>query len=860
MGSKISLALVAPVDAGKTTLSESLLYNAGSIRKVGRVDTGDTFLDTNVYERERGITIFSKLAGLKIGELDVTLVDTPGHVDFSGEMERALNVTDVSVLLINASDSVQGHTKTLWKLLKARNIPTFIFVNKMDINGTDKDKVLKDIKRELTPEAVDFTDTQSEAFFEDIATGSEALLSEFLENGFIEAKSIKAAVSNRLIFPVFYGAALKNEGVKELMAGLEKYIDNPARKDSFAAVCYKISKDKTGNRETFLKITGGSLKAREIINGEKVNEIRLYSGDKYVVTQEAFAGDICAVTGLKDVKAGMAVGNEKTPPESVLEPVLKYAVKYPDDVDSVTMLNILKNIEEEDPGLMTEYNESVKEISVHLMGEVQTEILARRVEEMANIKISFSTGKVLYKETINDVVEGVGHFEPLRHYAEVHLKLEPLAAGSGLEFASAVSVNDLQLNWQRLILTHLKERIHKGVLTGSPLTDVKITLVAGKDHLKHTEGGDFRQATYRAVRQGLMQAESVLLEPFYNYELIVPDNAVGRAMSDIDRMSGNSNVVYKSDGFTTLTGTAPVATLNGYGATVLAYTRGTGHLSLSLAGYEPCHNAEEVVEKIGYNPQTDVKNTADSVFCSHGVGTVVAWYDVPNYMHLPFTVYENNVSVDEGSSIFCIRNAPVKSEVFVTTEEIDAIIKRTAYSNKKGEAVAYKGMSAALKRRARTVAKPMPKPSQYIGTEAKKRYILVDGYNVVHAWRELADIAERDINGAAGRLIDIASNYAGMLEVDLILVFDAYKVSGHNTEETDFNNIKVVYTKTAETADRYIERYAHQNAKKYDITVITSDGVEQVIIRGEGCHLMSSMDFYEDYERRMQELRDKYNI
>ncbi len=849
--SKKVIGILAHVDAGKTTLSEALLYETGNIRKLGRVDNKDCFLDTNSYERERGITIFSKIARLNFEDREFVLVDTPGHVDFSGEMERVLDVLDTAILLINASDGVQAHTKTVWKLLSARHIPTFIFVNKMDLLYNNREKILENIRKELSKETIDFSDTETEAFFEDVATGSESLLEEYMENLSISDESIKSAIASGEIFPCFFGSALKQTGVKEFLNGLLRFSPKQQVGNDFGAICYKITKDKTGNRLVHLKITGGSLKVKDTLLNEKVNEIRLYSGDKYESVGVVTAGDICAVTGIKDIKQGDRIGNAKKGLPSAVEPVLTYAVKYPDDVDCISMHNYLLEIEEEEPGLKVEFNEETKDIYVHLMGEVQTEILTRQIEDRYNIKVSFGNGRILYKETINNIVEGVGHFEPLRHYAEVHLRMEPLEQGMGLVFESEVDVDLLALNWQRLIMTHLSERVHKGVLTGSPITDMKITLVSGRAHLKHTEGGDFRQATYRAVRQGLMMAESVLLEPFYFYELVVPDSAVGRAMTDIDRMWGNSTVSESSNGRTVLTGTAPVATLNGYAKEVLAYTKGQGSLSLSLAGFEPCHNTEEVLAARHYSPENDLKNPCDSVFCSHGAGTVIPWYEVYEHMHLPLS-FEKKTEEEAPSVI--TRDRSTSKEIFVTTEEIDEIINKTAHANQKSRQSAYKGKSAAMMERQRIGGRKTEKEVVYKGTTFKEKYMLIDGYNVVHAWPELNDIASRDINGAAGRLCDIVSNYSAMTGIKTILVFDAYKVPGHKTEEITYNNICVVYTKTAETADHYIERYAHENGKKYDIFVVTSDGVEQVIIRGAGCHLMSSRDFYTDYEERSNNL------
>lgn len=850
---KIVTGILAHVDAGKTTLSEALLYEAGILKKKGRVDTKDSFLDNNAWERERGITIFSKVARLSLGDLELILTDTPGHVDFSGEMERALNICDQAILIINASDGVQAHTKTVWKLLRARRIPTFIFVNKTDLPGFDRDRLLNNLKKELSPEATDFSGMHTEQFYEEVATASEELLDSYMEKGNLTDAEIAGAIGDSRVFPVFFGSALKGDGVGAFLEALKTYSYSPATGNSFGAVCLKITRDKAGNRLTHLKLTGGSLKVKDVLDEEKINEIRLYSGEKYEAVNEVRATDICAVTGLKNSRPGHTYGNVTNVTDTVIEPVLTYAVKYPDDVDCTTMHRILTELEEEEPNLKVEYSEATREIYVHLMGEVQTEILTREIEERYNIKVSFGVGNILYKETIENTVEGVGHFEPLRHYAEVHLKMEPLYRGAGLQFETDVSTDDLALNWQRLILTHLQEKEHRGVLTGSPITDIKITLVAGKAHLKHTEGGDFRQATYRAVRQGLMMAESTLLEPFYFYELTVPENAVGRAMTDIDRMWGTAEISEQHDGISVITGKAPVSTLNGYAKEVAAYTKGLGTLSVSLAGYEPCHNALEVIEARAYSPENDLRNTPDSVFCSHGAGTVIPWHEVYNYMHLP--LIDDRVADTDSPAPIAAPTAERK-EIFVTTEEIDEIINKTAYANRSGRQGSFKGISESMREKRRIGGKPInPTTASKKAAPPKEKYMLIDGYNVVHAWEELNGIAEKDLNGAAGRLMDIVSNYSAITGIKTILVFDAYKVPGHSTEEIKYHNITVVYTKTAETADRYIERYAHENGKNYDIVVVTSDGVEQVIIRGAGCTLMSSRDFYEDCNRKNEDLK-----
>ncbi len=835
---KIVTGILAHVDAGKTTLSESLLYASGAIRKAGRVDTGDAFLDYNRWERDRGITIYAKFARIPLKDKEIILADTPGHVDFSGEMERTLNICDQAILIISATDGIQSHTRTVWRLLRAHDIPTFIFVNKTDLPGPSRAETIKALKEGLSSEIVDFSERGTDSFYEDIATGSEELLDLYMKDGSVPDEKICGAVRDCRIFPLMFGSALKQEGTEEFLEVLEKYSVNPATLPDFGAVCVKIDKDKGGNRLTHLKVTGGTLKVKDLINGEKINEIRLYSGEKYESVKEVSATEICAVTGLKNSRQGDVYGSETRAFESVIEPVLVYALEFPRGTDKQVMYRNLCELMEEEPGLQVEYNEETKDIFVHLMGEVQTEIIAGEIKDRFGVTVSFGTGKILYKETIEDTVEGVGHFEPLRHYAEVHLLMEPLPRGKGLQFESEVSVNDLALNWQRLVLTHLSEKVHRGVLTGSPITDMKITLVAGRAHLKHTEGGDFRQATYRAVRQGLMQASSVLLEPFYFYELRVPENTVGRAMTDIDRMSGTATVTGVDNGLTEITGRAPVSALNGYGAEVAAYTKGLGSLSVSLAGYDRCHNTEEVLERIGYDAASDLRNPCDSVFCSHGSGVAVPWDEVFEYMHLPLTL---GVNASDDDTYELLQAAPTeRSEAFLTVEEVDRIIDRAGNSNRKGEK--------------HVRSRQDPKPVVYKGYTAKEKYLLIDGYNLVHAWDELKDISERDINAAAGRLMDLVSDYSGMTGLNTILVFDAYKLKNHPTEEFLYHNIRVVYTKTAETADRYIERYAHENGRKFDIVVVTSDGAEQIIIRGGGCTLQSCREFVKDYETRKKNL------
>lgn len=839
--SKIVTGILAHVDAGKTTLSESLLYTAGVIRKAGRVDTRDAFLDFNRFERDRGITIYAKFARLPLEDKEIILADTPGHVDFSGEMERTLNICDQAILIISATDGIQSHTKTLWRLLRDHKIPTFIFVNKTDLPCPSRKEITESLKVGLSSEVIDFSDRDSESFYEEAATGSDEMLDAFLNTGKIPEEMIKGAIADSKIFPVMFGSALKQDGVEEFLKLLSDYSVTPEVHSDFGAVCVKIDRDKGGNRLTHLKVTGGKLKVKDLINGEKINEIRLYSGERFESVSEVTATEICAVTGLKETNQGEVYGCETRAPQSVIEPVLIYSAEFPQGTDKQAMYRNLCELMEEEPGLKVEYNEETKDIFVHLMGEVQTEILAATIKERFGTDISFGTGKILYKETITDVVEGVGHFEPLRHYAEVHLLMEPIERGKGLIFESTVSVNDLSLNWQRLVLTHLGEKIHRGVLTRAPITDMKITLVAGKSHLKHTEGGDFRQATYRAVRQGLMMANSILLEPFYFYELRVPEVSVGRAMTDIDRMCGTAVISGVEDGFSIITGKAPVSTLNGYAKEVAAYTKGTGSLSVSLAGYEECHNTEEVVAAMGYDPTLDNRNSPDSVFCSRGSGVIVPWNEVYEHMHLPLTLGADETDGDEELKVLGPRST---GNTFLTVEDVDHIVDSAGGFNRKPD---------NRPREKRTEAKTVV----YKGTKVKEKVLVIDGYNLVHAWDELKELSEVDINSAAGRLMDYVSDYAGMTGLKVVLVFDAYRLKDHKSEEITYHNIGVVYTKTAETADRFIERYAYENGKKYDVVVVTNDSAEQVMIMASGCTRLPCSEFIRDYKARKTNLSEQ---
>lgn len=858
---KLVTGIVAHVDAGKTTLSESILYQTGSIRKLGRVDTKDAFLDTNELERARGITIFSKQAIVKYGDTELILLDTPGHVDFSAEMERTLQTLDYAILVVSGADGVQGHTLTLWTLLRKYKVPAFIFVNKMDQKGTSKQNILIELKKKLDESCIDFGEEGTENFYEEIAVCDEELLSEYMDQGSIAKDSIKQYIAKRKIFPCFFGSALKLTGVDEFLAGFDDYTQEPVYQEEFGARVFKITRDEQGNRLTHMKITGGSLKSKMLLTNktaktdeqdvweEKVNQIRIYSGEKFDAVPEAQAGCVCAVTGLTKTKPGEGFGIESGTWNPVLEPVLGYKLILPDGCDPAMMLPKLRQLEEEVPELHIVWDEFLQEIRVQIMGEVQTEILKTIIKQRFNVDVGFGTGKILYKETIEDVVEGVGHFEPLRHYAEVYLLLEPLERGSGMRFEADCSEDILDRNWQRLVMTHLLEKEHKGVLTGSAITDIKITLVTGRAHQKHTEGGDFRQATYRAVRQGLKQAKSVLLEPYYEFELEVPQQMVGRAMTDVDKMFGTCEITSAEGDMTVLKGEAPVATMWEYPKEVIAYTKGQGKLTCSLKGYGKCHNEQEVIEQIGYDSESDFVNPTGSVFCAHGSGFLVEWDQVKEYMHLESILSENKSQDMQLQACEIAPKGPVDD--WIDTDEIDAILARTYNSNKKE-------VSRSRYQKKKKEFSNTPVTKTWKAPEKRDEYLLVDGYNIIFAWEELNELAKQSVDGARGKLMDILCNYQGMKKCEVILVFDAYRVQNHQTEILDYHNIHVVYTKEAETADQYIEKFAHQNASKYKITVATSDGIEQIIIRGQGCQLLSARELEAEVKAMETHIRTDY--
>lgn len=854
---RLCIGILAHVDAGKTTLSEAMLYTCGVIRKLGRVDSRDAFLDTYEMERERGITIFSKQAMLRMDDLEISLLDTPGHVDFSAEMERTLQVLDYAILVVSGMDGVQGHTRTLWKLLERYQVPTYLFINKMDQQGTDPAGLMTEIKEKLSDNCTDFGTEDKSSIYESAALCEEALLNQYLEQGEISDRDIARLIVERKIFPCYFGSALKMDGVKSLLDGIRNYGMCPKFGTELGARVFKILRDTQGNRLTYVKITGGALKVKDVLSylpknaedgqiAEKVNQIRIYSGEKYETVDVAEAGCICALTGLTGTYPGQGLGMEKDSPEPVLEPVLTYQMILPQEVHPAAFLPKLRMLEEEDPMLHVLWSEELQEIQVQVMGQVQLEILQRQIRERFDVLVVFGAGKIVYKETIADRVEGIGHFEPLRHYAEVHLILEPGEPGSGMQFILGCSEEMLDKNWQRLILTHLEERTHRGVLTRSPLTDVKITVAGGRAHLKHTEGGDFRQATYRAVRQGLMQAQSVLLEPYYDFVLELPSEHVGRAMTDMSQREAETEAPEIDGNHALLKGRGPVSTLWDYAKEVAAYTRGEGSFSCVTGGYGPCHNAQEIVDEIGYIPEEDMANPTGSVFCSHGSGFYVEWDKVPQYMHVESVLGASGETPDEESvwQEYQMRRSREQesSEQWIGVDEVDRILDKTFYANRKEGFTPHKGIAH---RKRQTKQAQVREYGQENAKPAIKRekYLLVDGYNVIFAWEELNELAKVNIDGARGRLMDILCDYQGIRKCHLIVVFDAYRVKGHPTEISDYHNIHVVYTKEAETADQFIEKFAHENGRKYDVTVATSDGLEQIIIRGQGCGLISAREF-----------------
>ena len=864
------IGLLAHVDAGKTTLSEAILYTTGTTRKLGRVDNRDAYLDTYALERERGITIFSKQAVCRLGNVTVTLLDTPGHVDFSAEMERTLNVLDYAVLVISGADGVQGHTETLWSLLKRYRVPTFLFINKMDQPGTVQEVLLSELQKRLSESCVDFAlldgqkENVPEEVWETIAMSEEELLEQYLENGSIPEQEIRRLIRQRKLFPCYFGSALKLKGVEELLNGLERWMGeiNSDQDTAFGAKVFKISRDEQGSRLTHLKITSGRLKVKDFLQEkgkepEKVNQIRIYSGMKYETVNEAMPGMICAVTGPLNTYPGQGIGREAESELPVLEPVLTYRVELPEECDAHKMLADLKQLEEEEPELHITWNEQAQEIQVQVMGEVQIEVLKSLVAERFGVDIRLDAGSIVYKETITAAVEGVGHFEPLRHYAEVHLLMEPGEPGSGLQFFAQCSEDFLDRNWQRLILTHLEEKHHRGVLTGSEITDMQITLIAGRAHQKHTEGGDFRQATYRAVRQGLCEAAAEgcvqLLEPYYAFKLEVPSEYAGRAMTDLERMKGTFEPPEVDGENMVLSGVVPVATMQNYQREVVSYTKGRGRVSCVLQGYFPCHNAVEVVQNTRYEAELDLADPTGSVFCAHGAGFVVPWYEVKHYMHiqtgLPVLGQEACAAPEPNRSGWNAHSGggSTSAPFGADDKELEAIFTRTYGESKRK--LSYDSGPRQVVYDAGTYNRTKKE-------EPVEEYLLVDGYNILYAWDELRELMKVTLDGARHRLMDMLCNYQGYRRCNLIVVFDAYKVAGGTGSVQDYHNIHVVYTKEAETADQYIEKFAHEMGRKYRVTVATSDGLEQVIIRSQGCLLMSASDLAEDMERVSRQIEE----
>ena len=884
---KVTVGILAHVDAGKTTLAEAILYRTGTLRRLGRVDHQDAFLDTDAMERARGITIFSKQAKFVLGDFDVTLLDTPGHVDFSAEMERTLQVLDYAVLVISGADGVQGHVETLWRLLSRYQIPTVLFINKMDQEGTEEDTLLLQLQKQLGEHCIEVCSMRADAsdslqpceapvpvpdFWENVAMCQEDLLERYLDGDTLTWEDAALLVKERKLFPCFFGSALKVCGVDALLSGLSKLMKESEYTEEFGARVFKITRDETGKRLTHMKLTGGSLFTRQSLRGqtadgqeweEKADQIRIYNGSGYEQVQQAAAGEICSVTGLSKTYAGEGLGAQTEPVLPLLEPVLTYQIELPPDCDAHTMLRNLRQLEEEEPELSIVWEEASSEICAQVMGEVQMEILKNQIRERFGVPVSFGQGSIVYRETIAAPVEGVGHFEPLRHYAEVHLLLEPLERGMGLQFASAVSEDVLDRNWQRLVLTHLEEKRHKGVLCGAEITDMKITLVNGRAHIKHTEGGDFRQATYRALRQGLMRAQNVLLEPVYSFRLEIPQEQIGRAMTDIQRMNGTFEPPQTEGEFAILCGSAPVACMRGYQQEVTSYSRGRGKLFCTLQGYAVCHNAEEVMAAAGYDPEADMENPPSSVFCAHGAGFVVPWDQVEDYMHLEaFSPLhekdpaEENEAAQGHNAGYFVRERKETPETFVSEEELEEIFKRTYYQNsepksKKGYQKRCREEAPArrLMERSRAAEADRSKP--------RERYLLVDGYNIIFSWEMLRELSKVNIESARNLLMDVLCDYQGFNGCTLILVFDAYRVEGGQERVFNYHNIHVVFTKEAETADQYIEKTVHKIGKKADVTVATSDALEQVIIYGQGARRMAARELLEEVELTREKVLER---
>lgn len=825
MKKKLAIGILAHVDAGKTTLCEGLLYLTGSIRKKGRVDHGDAYLDTHMLEKKRGITIFSKQANFKTDTISVTLLDTPGHVDFSTEAERILSVLDYAILVISGSEGVQAHTETLWKLLRRYGIPTFIFVNKMDLSGADETNIMTSLHKRISEGCINFSSAETKEKFENIALSDEDLFDSFIDKGKLSDTDIAGAIKKCKVFPCFFGAALHLRGIEEFILGLDRFTLSRTYSDEFGARVFKITRDPQGARLTHIKIMGGSLAVRTEIEyssrsgdslNEKISQIRLYSGTKFEQTDKVSAGDICTVTGLSATFPGQGLGFEKAAPSPILEPVLNYRISLPAGSDPRTFLPKLMQLSEEDPQLHIVWNEHLREIHAQLMGEIQIEVLKSLVKERFDLDIEIDCGKIMYRETILAPVEGIGHFEPLRHYAEVHLLLEPLSTGSGLIFASCCDQNLLDINWQRLILTHLYEKTHLGVLTGSPITDMKISLIAGRASLSHTEGGDFRQATYRAVRQGLMKAKSVLLEPYYEFAIEVPMQQLGRAINDIRMMGGSFSNPTDDGEMATFTGTAPVSAMREYASELAAYTKGRGRLSCAVSHYAKCQNEQQVIEEYGYDPERDLENTPDSVFCAHGAGFPVKWNKVESYMHI-----DTNLNLGGGLRPSEIMPKVINRNLDIDERELEAIMLREFGPIKRPE---YGVIRSSCDNSGSSNVKTEPNANR----PSKKDYLIIDGYNIIFAWESLRELAKSDIAAARKQLMDIMSNYCGYKKGEVILVFDGYKVKGNTGERFNYHSIHVAYTKENETADMFIEKLIAQIGKNYAVRVASSDGMIQL--------------------------------
>lgn len=859
----IVLGILAHVDAGKTTLAESLLYEQGTIRKIGRVDHQNAFLDTHPIERKRGITVFSKQANFRLNQKYISLLDTPGHVDFSAEMERTLQVLDYAVLVISALDGIQGHVKTLWRLLEFYNVPTFVFVNKMDQDGAEKEQILSHLKLYLSDSCIDFSAEKNNSFFEDIAMCDEKLMEKYIFKGEISVDDIKKHISSRRIFPCFFGSALKFIGIKEFIYGLDKYIKLKKYPEKFAAKVFKISRDEQGNRLTHLKITGGNLKVKTVITNqlnkneiqekddiwtEKVDRIRVYSGSSYELVNEVEEGMICAVIGLNRTFSGEGLGFEKSSKRSQIDAVLSYKIISDENVDTNVLLDKMLKIEEEFPELKVVFYEKVNEIHVHVMGEVQIEILKNQIKERFDINVYFENGSIVYKETVIDLTEGVGHYEPLRHYAEVHLLIEPANKGDGIVVENMCSTDELDINFQKLILTHILEKKHVGVLTGSEITDIKITLVSGRSHIKHTDGGDFRQATYRAIRNGLRKNKSILLEPFYDFIIEIPKEHLGRAMTDVQNMNGSFETPKITGDIVELIGSAPVVNMRNYYIDVISYTKGMGKISLRLKGYEPCHNAEKIISEKSYNPDYDVENPTGSIFCVNGAGFYVDWDKVENYMHVENYIKKPKSKKNEAYET-------IKTDRYISNKNLDEELEEI-FTKTYGQ-IQRKNVNNSRNLGYEKSHKKDDKNWVSKYKEPLKEFLLVDGYNIIFAWDELVEIAKVNIDSARAKLIDIMCNYQGYKNTNLILVFDAYKVKGNIGSVQVYNNINVVYTKEAETADQYIQRTVHEIKGKYNIVVATSDGPEQMIIFGQGARRMSAREFYLEVMRVNEQIRNE---